>query len=176
MALLFQSNPEQWDLRQYLKPGARGSWSANRFLSYMKRGTLTLLWESQGKEPKEVKGLYGWGILEAEPAKNMRGKQSVPIMYIERWVSTNDVEQRMSEHMAAISADEVFKLESWKEHLLAKMPIGANFRVEKKQLEELTGIIMKRYTKSDFQKAADMDETGGGLEIGQFVPGVIEEG
>jgi len=177
MALLFQSNPEQWDLRQYLKPGGRVSWFVSRYLSYMKPGTLTLLWEAQGEQQKAVKGLYGWGILQAEPARDVRGRLRVPLIYIERWVSAGDVRNKVPEpqHMAAIPADDILKLGSWRDHLLAKMPIGTNFLINVNQIEELSRIVMKKYPTSAFEQAADLDKAGKTLTTEEYETKVIEE-
>ena len=177
MALLFQSNPDQWDLRHYLEPGKRVSWFVTRYLSYMKPGTLTLLWEAQGTKNVPVKGLYGWGIIEADPASDVRGRIRVPLMFIERWVSAYDVRNKIANpnHRAAILAEEVFKLESWRDHLLARMPIGTNFLVTANQVEELSRIVMKKYTTSMFKQAADLDKAGQTLAIAKFKANVIQE-
>ena len=178
MALLFQSNPDQWDLRQHLEPGGRAFWFVNRYLSYMKQGTLTLLWEAQGKQRRAVKGLYGWGILRGEPARDVRGLLRAPLTYIERWVSADDArkeERKPEQDMAAIPADNVLALESWRDHLLARMPIGTTFLIDKMQIEELSGIVMRRYRRSAFREAAELDAAGEPLPLDRFETGVIQE-
>ena len=177
MAVLFQSNPDQWDLRQYLRPGGRASWFVNRYLSYMKRGTLTVLWEAQGKQRKAVRGLYGWGILHGEPARDVRGLLRAPLTYIERWVSADDTvnEVPLAQQVAAIPADDVLELESWRDHLLARMPIGTNFLIDKKQIEELSGVVMRRYRRSAFGEAAELDAAGESLPLDRFETRAIQE-
>jgi hypothetical protein len=177
VALLFQSIPTQWDLRIYFRPGEKVSWFVTRYLSYMKPGKLTLLWQAQGKEKEAVKGLYGWGILQDEPTRDTHGRLRVPLMFIERWVSARDIRNDVegSEQVAAISASDVLELPSWKDHLLAKMPIGTNFLISAKQLEELNEIVAVRYPTSAFSCAAIMDKDGIPIEADKFVPGLIKE-
>jgi len=171
MALLFQSNPNQWDLRKYLQPGGRASWFVNRYLNYMKPGTVTLFWEAQGQEKYAIRGLYGWGIVEAEPAEDVNGKLRVPLTYIERWVSSHDAEYSVpvSEHIAAIPADEVLALRSWRDHLLARMPVGTNFIVSGEQMIELSKIVLKKYPSSAFEKATATAREGKRLKTEEFV-------
>jgi hypothetical protein len=177
MALLFQSNPDQWDLRKYFKPGKKVSWFVTRYLSYMKPGTLTLLWEAQGGKPAAVKGLYGWGIIQAEPAGDERGRLRVPLVFIERWVCSHDARNEIpdEDQIAAISADQVFKLQSWRDHLLAKMPVGTNFLINTDQIQELTKIVAARYPTSAFSQAANLDMAGKPLDPDRFSKEPIKE-
>ncbi len=178
MALLFQSNPDQWDLRGNLRPGGRASWFVNQNLRYMKQGELTLFWEAQGRKPKKpVRGLYGWGIILSEPRGDANGRLRVSLIYIERWVSVTDAMNRteLSEQGPAIPADDVLKLTSWENHRLAKMPIGTNFLVEPKQLQDLSQIVMKRYPESSFPQAVKLDLEQTALTLGQFKMQYVKE-
>ena len=177
MALLFQSNPDQWDLRRYLRPGAKASWSVSRYLKYMNPGVLALFWEAQGSEDPAVKGLYGWGIILAEPAPDERGRLRIPLQYIERWVSADDGKRRVpeSDHTAGIPAPQVLSLPSWQDHLLAKMAAGTNFIVLPDQLEELSDLVQTKYPGSAFPIAAQLATERKPLDVGQFAMQYVEE-
>lgn len=177
MALLFQSNPDQWDLRRFLQPGGKVSWFVTRYLKYMKPGVLTLLWEAQGSEDPAVRGLYGWGITLAEPAPDERGRLRIPLQYVERWVSAGDAKRNVpeSDHVAGIPAQEVLSLPSWQDHPLAKMPVGTNFIVTPAQLEELSDIVQKKYPGSAFPQAARLDQEGKPLAVEQFEKQCLKE-
>lgn len=177
MALLFQSNPDQWDLRLSLQPGEKVSWFVTRHLKYMKLGVLTLLWEAQGSEDPAVRGLYGWGITLSEPAPDTLGRLRIPLQYIERWVSAGDAKRNIpeSEHVAGIPAQDVLSLPSWQDHPLAKMPIGTNFIVLPVQLEELSLIVQKKYPGSAFPPAARLDQERKPLSVEEFEKQCLKE-
>lgn len=177
MALLFQSNPDQWDLRRFLKPGGKVSWFVTRYLKYMKPGVLTLLWEAQGSEAPAVRGLYGWGITLTEPAPDELGRLRILLQYVERWVSAGDAKRNVpeSDHVAGIPAQEVLSLPSWQDHPLKKMPVGTNFVVLPAQLEELSDIVRKKYPGSAFPKAARLDQQGKPLVVEEFEKQYLKE-
>lgn len=139
MALLFQSHPDQWDLRKYLIPGKNAYWNASRYQSLMGPGMIVLLWEARGSEPPEVRGLYGWGITTSELQKDYEGRARIRVQYIERWVSKTDAEKKVPDenHIAPIPASEVLNLRSWSDHLIESLPVGTNFIVTDTQLRDL---------------------------------------
>ncbi|MBN1857392.1 MAG: hypothetical protein JW846_10635 [Dehalococcoidia bacterium] len=173
MGLLFQSNPNRWDLRKHLIPGEHGSWFVSRYQSLMHEGALVLLWESKGSMPDSVKGLYGWGITTGEMKPDAEGRMRIPLRYIERWVSKNDHDTHVPEkdHVAPVAAAQVFALPSWKAHVLAVMPVGTNFLVGARQLLELTeSVVDTTFAGSQFRRAVELDVAGKRLEADSFVP------
>lgn len=177
MALLFQSNPDQWDLRRYFEPGQYVSWFVSRYQTSMYPGVLVLLWEAQGSKPKEIKGLYGWGITTDAVKPDATGRLRIRLQYIERWVSKVDKNKSSAEHTAPIPADDVLSLPAWRgKHLLDVMPIGTNFLVSGKQLEELSNRIVRfRFPKSQFQEAIELDMRGERLDWTAFTPNLSFE-
>jgi hypothetical protein len=178
MALLFQSNPDQWHLREHLRPGGRASWYVSRYLGYMKQGILTLFWEAQGKkQAKPVKGLYGWGILLSEPKGDAGGRLRVPLIYIERWISATDVKNKtaLPNQGPAVPANIVLNLKSWTNHPLATMPIGTNFLVTPQQLQDLCSEVMNIYPQSAFSQAVKLDTNGVALIPSQFEMKYVKE-
>lgn len=178
MALLFQSNPDQWDLRRYFTPGERESWFVSRHLAYMKSGVLTLLWEAQGSKDQAVRGLYGWGVTLDEPSPDKRGRLRIPLQYIERWICTRDVagDVPKPDHSAALAARDVLSLPSWKQHQLNTMPIGTNFLVLPVQLRELRVLVEERYPNSALPRAIQNDIDGSPLVANDFEKRYIKQG
>ena len=170
MALLFQSNPDQWDLRRYLKPGGKVSWFVNRYLDEMKTGVLTLLWEAQGTKSKLIRGLYGWGITLAEATPDEQGLLRIPLQYVERWICAEDAKKGVleAEQNAGIQAKDVLTLESWHDHLLNKMAIGTNFKILPLQLKELSSLVSKKYPESKFPEAVRLQNEGIPLNVNKF--------
>ena len=169
MALLFQSNPEEWDLRRFLIPGNDAAWFVTRYQALMYPGALALLWEAQGKLHGPVRGLYGWGITTGEIRRDAGGRQRIPLKYVERWVLQSDREHAPDGHMAAIPAAVVLSLPTWSDHLLNKMPIGTNFLVSPEQVEELAReLVQKIFPASQFAAAVKKELAGDSLEPGTF--------
>jgi hypothetical protein len=135
-------------------------------------GVLVLLWEAQGSKPKEIKGLYGWGITTDDVKPDDTGRLRIRLQYIERWISKTDRNKPFAEHIAPISANDVLSLPAWRDkHLLDVMPIGTNFLVNAKQLEELSNHIVRlRFPGSQFQQAVALDLKGERLDWTAFVP------
>lgn len=178
MAFLFQSNPDRWDLRGSLKPGGHVNWFVTRYLNFMREGVIVLLWEARGTKTLVVKGLYGWGITVGDPVEDQQGRVRIRVDYIERWVSHQDVVHKTPDlkQGAAIQADDVLKLPSWQDHLLASMPIGTNFLVTPRQLEELQDqIIQVRFPASAFGEAVRMEAGGRILKTEYFSAQLVEE-
>ena len=166
MALLFQSNPEEWDLRGYLVPGNDASWLVTRYQALMYPGALTLLWEAQGRQRGPVRGLYGWGITTGEVRRNAAGRQRIPLKYVERWVLKSDKDLPASGHMAAIPASVVLGLPHWSDHLLNKMSIGTNFLVSPEQVEELDRVVVQtKFPASQFAAAVRRELAGERLDL-----------
>ena len=111
MGLLFQSNPNRWDLRKYLIPGEYGSWFVSRYQALMHEGILVLLWEAKGSKPDAVKGLYGWGVTTGEMKPDAAGRTRIPIKYIERWVSKRDHETHVpvKDQIAPVAAAQLLR-------------------------------------------------------------------
>jgi hypothetical protein len=172
MALLFQSNPDQWDLRKHFEPGGYVSWFVSRYESSMYPGLPVLLWEAQGSKQKAIRGLYGWGITTDDVKQDATGRLRIRLQYIERWVSKANEKLPLEEHVAPIPANEVLSLPAWKDtHLLAIMPIGTNFLVSVKQLEELSDqIVQNRFPSSQFKYAVQQDIKGEQLDWNAFTP------
>lgn len=139
MAFLFQSNPDQWDLRRYLQPGQHVAWFVSRYQSLMRPGALVLLWEAQGRQSPAVKGLYGWGITTDGVYTDDEGRRRIRLRYVERWVHPADNAGQVPDehHIAPVPAKAVMALPGWQDHPLAVMPIGTNFLVTVEQLQEL---------------------------------------
>ena len=177
MALLFQSNPDQWDLRRYLQPGEKVSWFVTRYLSQMKPDVLTLLWEAQGSQSPVVRGLYGWGVTLDEATPDERGRMRILLQYVERWVSAGDVKQNTPEYnqVAGIPASVVLSLPTWQDHLLNKMPVGTNFIVSPAQLKALSGLVQKKFPGSAFPQAAQLYLQSKPLSLGQFAMQSVKE-
>jgi len=172
MALLFQSNPDRWDLREHLIPDKHGLWFVSRYHALMHEGVLVLLWGAKGSLPESVKGLFGWGITTGEMERDMEGRTRIPLKYVERWVSKSDAdaEADYKDHMAAVPAAQVFALPSWQRHVLAVMPAGTNFVVGAKQLRELTeSIVEVDFVGSHFRIAVEADVSGRRLDADAFV-------
>ena len=173
MGLLFQANPNHWDLREYLQPGQYGSWFVSRYQALMHEGVLVLLWEAKGSKPSAVKGLYGWGITTGEMHRDAEDRTRIPLKYIERWVSKSDRDSDVADqdHVAPIGAAQLFALPSWKGHVLAVMPVGTNFMVGARQLLELTdSIVDTTFSGSQFRRAVELDVVGKRLDANTFVP------
>ncbi|MFN2133264.1 MAG: hypothetical protein ACK2VD_22250 [Anaerolineae bacterium] len=175
MAFLFQSNPDQWDLRRHLVPGSYVSWFVSRYQALMGPGALVLLWEAQGSRPKAVKGLYGWGILTEEPAPD-GGRLRVRLMYVERWITEKDKDTPLEDHLAPIPGTDVLALPAWQDHLLAVMPIGTNFLVTPEQLEQLSDrIVTLRFPDSQLDRAVRVANDGQQLDPSGFAHELIYE-
>jgi len=171
MALLFQSNPDQWDLRGSIEPGEKVSWFVTRYLNFMRPSVLTLLWEAQGSKAPGVRGLYGWGVTLGEAMPDRQGRLRIPLQYVERWIAKSDADENVSdiEHIAAVPAQDILLLSSWQDHLLATMPIGTNFIVTPSQILELSeSIVRPRFPDSEFPRAARMDSEGVPLVVENF--------
>jgi len=176
MAFLFQSNPDQWDLRRHLVPGNYVSWFVSRYQALMRPGALVLLWEAQGSRSKAVKGLYGWGILTEEPAPDPGGRLRVRLMYVERWIAQTDKDTPLEDHLAPILGIDVLALPAWQDHLLAVMPIGTNFLVTPEQLEQLSDrIVAPRFPDSQFDRAVRTANDGQQLDPSGFAHELIYE-
>ncbi len=171
MALLFQSNPDQWNLRKYLKPGGHVRWFVSRYQTLMRPGALVLLWVAKGSQSPQIKGLYGWGVTTDEVKQDDEGRLRIRLQYVERWVSKTDDEKKVDDenHIAPIPADKVLDLPAWKDHLLAVMPAGTNFLVTAEQLQELTdNIVDAKFQGSQFRRAVNQDIEGGKLDPNGF--------
>jgi hypothetical protein len=176
MALLFQSNPNQWNLRKFFVPGDYAAWFVYRYKTLMDSGQLVLLWSAKGRTgSRAIKGLYGWGITTNSP-QDYSGELRIPLKYIERWVSKNDYVNKVpiEKHIAPIPAKTVFQLPSWKNHLLAVMPIGTNFLVTKEQLNELLyRIVSVRFPTSQLRQAVNLSIEGKQLNPDNFKPNKV---
>jgi hypothetical protein len=173
MALLFQSNPDQWNLREHFIPGNSVSWKVTRYSHLMKPGVLVLLWVARGKQPEQVRGLFGWGITTQNVEKNMLGKLHINLKYIERWVNPEDEKNNIENktHQAPIPASEVLNLKTWEEHLLSLFPTGTNFLVTPAQLSELEEkVIRKKIPDSQFKQAVYKEISGKVLNADSFTP------
>lgn len=172
-ALVFQSNPDQWDMRRFLQPGAEAPWRVTAYRDEMRPGRLVLLWEAKGKQRLEVRGLYGWGIITSGVAEGAGGRETIRLQYVERWLHPDDAARKVPDrrHVAAIPASEVFDLPSWPEHRLKTLPIGTNFVVTKQQLEELSErIVKRRLTSSQFPGAVNQVMSGQAVWPASFEP------
>jgi hypothetical protein len=177
MALLFQSNPEEWDLRRYLIPGNETAWYVTRYQALMYPGALALLWEAQGRQPRPVRGLYGWGITTGGLKRDASGRLRIPLTYVERWVLKEDRDLPDEQHMAAIPAAAVLGLPSWSDHLLNKMSIGTNFLVSPGQLDELArALVQSKFPGSQFAAAVRLDLEEKSLDPASFQFRKIHEG
>ncbi len=164
MALLFQANPDNWDLREALDPVHRSHdlWLVTRYFNFMHRGRIVLLWSAKGSLTDDVCGLYGWGITEGDPHPDNQGNLRIRVEYMERWIGR-------SREIAAIRANELLGLRSWQEHLLSKMRIGTNFLVTPRQLEDLDReIIQLRFRGSAFGSAVKSELSGVQLDSNSF--------
>jgi hypothetical protein len=172
-AFLFQSNPDRWDMRSFLKPGEEVAWYVTRYPSQMRPGALVLLWEARGREQVAVRGLYGWGITTDEVGPDEKGDLRIPVHCVERWVHPDDDESNVpdDQHIAPIPGSEVLDLPSWSGHQLATMPIGTNFLVSREQLGQLSELVVKpAVPDSQFPQAVDQVTKGEGLDPGLFKP------
>ena len=177
MAFLFQSNPDQWDLRRHLTPGNHVSWFVSRYQALMRPGALVLLWEARGSGPRAVRGLYGWGIMTEEPAPDATGRLRVRLQYVERWISKKDRDIPRENHTAPLPGAAVLALPAWKDHLLAVMAIGTNFLVTPNQLEQLSErIVTVRFPDSQFGRAVRAESDGQQLDPSTFAHQVVYEG
>ena len=178
MAFLFQSNPDQWSLLENIKPGKYVSWFVSRYKSYMYPGVPVLLWQSKGSDSKNLpyKGLYGWGITTEEVKLDVEGRSRIRLQYIEHWIPKLDPITNEPCQRAPLPADKVLSLPSWKEHLLATMPIGTNFLVNSKQLEELFySLIDEHFPKTQFRKVIESNSKGIPLNAKEFISVEIPE-
>lgn len=169
MAFLFQSNPDQWDLRRYFVPGRSAAWFVSRYQSLLYPGALVLLWEAQGSAGRAVRGLYGWGITTAGPAADERGKLRVPLLYVERWVRAGELDSPPTEQHAPVMANDLLALPAWSDHLLATLPSGTNFLVTEPQLRELAELLRDRLDpQSNFHAALQLNIAGTPIAPEQF--------
>lgn len=167
MALLFQSNPDQWEGRT-VDPGATVRWYVSRYGRLMRSGEVVLLWEAQGHFEASVRGLYGWGLTTDEPTRDSRGDLRVPVLYVERWVAREDANVPAAEHRAPMPTSKVLGLPSWGDHLLSTMPVGANFLVTEQQLWEVAGLAAKMFPDTQLVKAAELDAAGQKISVNKF--------
>lgn len=174
MALIFQSNPDKWDIRFHLIPGKTVQWFVSRYKSLMQSGRLVLFWSAQGSQPPNVRGIYGWGISTGEMVKDKEGNLRLPVRYIERWVHPNDVQQKTSpeNQIAPISANSIRQLHSWSDHLLVINPIGGNFVINREQMLEFLVLVKNIFPKSQLIKASQIDGT---IDPNRFKPMMLGE-
>ena len=161
MPLLFQANPDRWDLRASLKRGAVVRWYVTRYKSLMQPGMVVLLWSARGKKlPKTVRGLYGWGLTVGELQADDLGYDRIPVRHVERWVDAEQdkAQVALDQQDAPLSAETVLQLPSWQDHLLGANPVGANFVVSEEQLAELADtLVLRRFRGSQLGQALGRD-------------------
>lgn len=171
-AVLFQSNPDRWDLRRSLQPGEEENWHVKQYRGEMHSGRLVLLWEAKGRKEEAVKGLYGWGITTRE-VWSRANEAMIGLQYVERWVDKNDDARSVpdGEHVAAIPGKDMLGLPSWSQHRLNTMPMGTNFLVSREQLEELSERIVKvRLPDSRLPEAVSRAISGEAISPDLFEP------
>lgn len=175
MSLLFQSNPDQWDLRKHFEPQKYVSWHVSRYENLMWPGKLVLLWVAKGHEPPQVRGLYGWGITTGEVRPDSHNELRIRLQYIERWVakSDHDADTPPAQHRAPIPASKILSLPSWKKHPLATIPAGTNFLVSEQQMRELLKVVGAHGLALQFQQAYEQSLSGSPLPLGSFEPGHV---
>jgi hypothetical protein len=158
MALLFQSNPDVWDLREYFDPGKTNSWFVNRHYDYMKPDVICLFWIAKGSKKPGVKGLYGWGVTDSELKPDQNGFLRIQLLYIERWVNAFDVTNNTLPKLqtAGIPGKKILSEKEWEGHVLNKMAIGTNFLVELTQLDQLSKIVEVNFPDSNFPSAVKL--------------------
>jgi hypothetical protein len=120
---IFQSAIDDYDLRKpdTLKPGTKRPWKATRYRSYMSPEDIVFFWLAG---PADVRGIYGWGILESEPyAPGKSGDFQVDVAYRRKFtnhIPAHQIAQRIDER----------KLD---ELLIFRVRVGTNFLISAEQ-------------------------------------------
>ena len=130
MAWLFQAVPKRYDLVTRMKEGETETWLTTRYREEMKRGDLVFMWSAGSSDRR---GLYGWGRIISDQSK-----------YYDGWGHGIDVhyEKVFPERLAS---DSVGNLSAFARHVLFKMPIGTNFKLEADQTQQLVDLISERF-------------------------------
>lgn len=175
MAIILQSVPERWDIRERLRPGKIVEWYAGSYQSILQKGRLVLFWSAKGNEPPAVRGFYGWGISTENIKLDHQGKQRLPVRYVEQWILQDDIQLNKSpkEYSAPIPASAVFNLSSWTNHLLAINPRGSTFIVNNLQMKQLVELVKVNYPNSQLESASLSEEL---LDPKMFIPKTLEGG
>ena len=173
MALLFQANPDQWDLREKLIPGQMVRYFVTRYRNLIGKGALVLLWSAQGRTTRSnlaVSGLYGWGIT-SDDVREQEGRYRIPLQYVERWITASDNDDKVppAEQSAPIPATEVLTLSTWQDHLLNLVRVGSNFLMTDEQMDQLwQELVAGRIANSQLGAAIDAERNNPPLNPQQF--------
>jgi EVE domain len=116
-AWIFQSKPDQTDLRYELTVGAVDPWMATRYRSEMRDGDVVYFWLAGGPD---IRGVYGRGRIVGEP---FRERDGTPLIKVK-------VEQR---YRKPLGVTEIRKNKKLQELDILRIPIGTNFRLTNEQ-------------------------------------------
>jgi len=123
---IFQSVPQQFDLRDKLIPGEKDTWYATRYRAEMQPGDIVFFWMG-GDE--RARGLYGWGRLESKAyAKPSWDSHGVDVQYEAKFATP-------------ILEDVVRKVPELDDMLLFRARQATNFLLSEKQARRLAKLI-----------------------------------
>lgn len=125
-AWLFQSVPQEYDLRGALREGLKETWRVSRYRSQMKPGDLVFFWMGG---PPDVRGLYGWGVIAGVPSFDPSDKQfGVEVRY-----------HRQLEN--PLLASKIRGAPALRQMLIFRAPFGTNFALSPLEAGALVDLL-----------------------------------
>jgi predicted RNA-binding protein with PUA-like domain len=121
-AWIFQSKPQQYDLRTELQVGQVERWMATRYRSEMRDGDTVLFWLAGSPD---IRGIYGRGRIVGEPFPDP--DDGGPVINVR-------VEEK---YRAPLSVSQIRADQKLRELDILRVPIGTNFRLTKDELAAL---------------------------------------
>lgn len=120
-AWIFQSKPQQYDLREELEVGSVEPWMATRYRSEMREGDTVYFWLAGSPD---IRGIYGRGKIVGEPYRHSDGGPVVDVK----------VDKTFHPPLTVSKIKSDIKLRKLD---ILRVPIGTNFRLDQEQIEAL---------------------------------------
>ena len=123
---LFQSLPENRDLRIELWEGAAKTWRVSRYRSEITPGDTVFFWMGG---PPEVRGLYGWGEVVGSPQFYAdRDQFRVEVIYRRRFDPP-------------LLAGQIRSTGNLDQMLIFRAPFGTNFPLTPREAETIANLL-----------------------------------
>lgn len=126
---IFQSRPDESDLRKSLKIGSADTWNVTRYSGRMSAGDRVLFWLAG--DPS-YRGLHGWGSLTSEAYLRPEwSKHGVDVVY-------------KGAFSPPVRADEIKSDPSLRHLLIFRAPSATNFVLSDQEARQLTDFLRVR--------------------------------
>lgn len=130
MEWVFQAIPKRYDLRERMNKGEKETWLVTRYKDEMCKGDMVFFWLAGSPD---IRGIYGWGRIVGDKVR-----------YFENWGHGIEVcyNQVLPER---ISSEDLKKKKALGQHVIFRMAVGTNFKLEPDQTKELCELIRERF-------------------------------